>query len=75
MKRMESYRKLLNKQQTELRRVMMSFDQHDKAIRLFLRQHAMLHSFKMAQSEPWSFEDEILNDMTQGFVGRIATNC
>jgi len=33
MKRMESDGKLLNKQQTELRHVMMSFDQHDKAIR------------------------------------------
>jgi hypothetical protein len=83
MERMESYRKLLNKQQTELRQVMMSFDQHDKAIRLFLRQHAMLHSAKlvlsategMAQSEPWSFEDEILNDMTEGQMRRIPRNC
>lgn len=75
MKRMESYPKLLNKQQTELRHVMMSFDQHDKAIRLFLRQHAMLHSVKMAQSEPWSFEDEILNDMTEEQIRRIPRNC
>jgi len=33
---MESYQKLLNKQQTELRHVMMSFDQHEEAIQLFL---------------------------------------
>ena len=65
MKRMESHRRSLNKRQTELRHVMMSFDQHDRAIRLFLRQHAMLHSIKMAQSEAWSFEDEVLNDMTE----------
>jgi hypothetical protein len=72
---MESYRKLLNKQQTELRHVMMSFDQHDKAIRLFLRQHAMLHSAKVAQGELWSFEDEILNDMTEEQIRRIPRNC
>ena len=80
---MESLRKLLNKQQTELRQVMTSFDQHDKAIRLFLRQHAMLHSSKlvpsategMAQSELWSFEDEILNDMSEEQIRRIPRNC
>jgi hypothetical protein len=72
---MESYRKLLNKQQTELRHVMMGFDQHDKAIRLFLRQHAMLHSAKVAQGEFWSFENEILNDMTERQIRRIPRNC
>jgi len=35
-KRMDSYRKVLNQRQTELRRVMLSFNQHDKAIELFL---------------------------------------
>jgi len=67
--------KLLNKQQTELRHVMMSFDQHDKAIQLFLRQHSMLHSFNMAQSELWSFEDEVLDDMTEEQICRIPQNC
>ena len=37
---MKAKQKLLNKQQTELRQVMMAFNQHDKAIQLFLRQHA-----------------------------------
>jgi hypothetical protein len=68
-------RKFLNKQQTELRQVMMGLDQHDLAIRLFLRQHAMLHSVKMAQSEPWSFEDEILDDMTEEQIRRIPRDC
>ncbi len=72
---MASHRKLLNKRQTELRHILLSFDQHDEAMRLFLRQHAMLHSFKMAQHEPWSFEDEILNDMTEKQVRRIPRNC
>jgi hypothetical protein len=61
----ESYRKLCLKQQTELRRIMISSNQHDKAIQLFLNQHAMLHSQKVAQTETWSFEDEILNDMSE----------
>ena len=67
--------KLLNKQQTELRHVMMSFDQHDKAIQLFLRQHAMLHSENMAQSELWYFEDEVLNDMAEVQIRRIPQKC
>jgi hypothetical protein len=75
MKSTESYRKLLNRQQTELRRIMMGFDQHDKAIRLFLHQHAMLHSAQMAQTEPWSFEDAILDDMTEERIRRIPQNC
>lgn len=75
MKNTESYRKLLNRQQTELRRIMTSFDQHDRAIQLFLRQHAMLHSAQMAQTEPWSFEDAILNDMSEEQIRRIPRNC
>jgi hypothetical protein len=71
MKSVESYRKMCLKQQTELRRIMMSFTQHDKAIRLFLSQHAMLHSAKMAHTESWSFEDEVLNDMPEEQIRRI----
>ena len=72
---MESYRKSLNKRQTELRRILMSFRQHDKAIQLFLSQHAMLHSAKMARTELWSFEDEVLNDMTEDQIRRLPQNC
>jgi hypothetical protein len=72
---MEPYRKLCLKRQTELRRIMMSFDQHDKAIELFFSQHAMLHSAKMAQTEAWSFEDEVLDDVTDEQMRRIPRNC
>ncbi|MBN1991957.1 MAG: DinB family protein, partial [Anaerolineae bacterium] len=75
MEKIEPNRKFLNKQLTELRRIMMRFDQHDKAIELFLSQHAMLHSAKMAQTESWSFEDAVLNDMTEEQVRRIPRNC
>ena len=67
----ESHRKICLKRQTELRSLLMSLDHHDRAIRLFLTQHAMLHSKEMAQTEPWSFEDEILNDMPEEQVRRI----
>jgi hypothetical protein len=75
MTKMESYRKLCLKQQTDLRRIMMSFSQHQVAINLFLSQHAMLHSAKIAQTEPWSFEDEVLNDMVEEQIRRIPQNC
>lgn len=61
---MESYRKLCLKQQTELRSLMMKPDQHASAIELLLNQHAMLHSREIAQTTPWSFEDEVLQDMS-----------
>jgi len=75
MEEIESLRKSLNKQQTELRRIVTSFDQHDKAIQLFLSHHAMLHSAKMAQTESWSFEDAVLNDLTEEQFRRIPRNC
>jgi len=72
---MESYRKSLNNQQTELRRLLSSSDQYEKAIELFLKHHAMLHSATMAQTESWSFEDEVLDDMTEEQVRPIPQNC
>jgi hypothetical protein len=49
----------------------MSPNQHDKAVQLFLSQHAMLHSRKMAQTESWSFEDEVFQDMPEEHIRRI----
>lgn len=60
----EANRKLCLKQQTELRSLMMKPDQHARAIELFLNQHAMLHSSDMEQTTMWSFEDEVLQDMS-----------
>jgi hypothetical protein len=71
MEKPESYPKLWNKQQAECRRTLLSFSQHDKAIPLVLRQHALLHAARMAQTEAWSFEDEVLNDMTEAQIRRI----
>ena len=77
---MESFRKLCLKWQTELRRILTRPGQHGEAIQLFLSQHAMLHSAsvaanKLAKTEPWSFEDEVLDDMTEEQIRRIPRNC
>jgi hypothetical protein len=72
---MESYRKLCLKRQTELRRIMMRSGQHDEAIQRFLSQHAMLHSASVTGTEPWSFEDQVLDDMTEEQIRRIPHNC
>jgi hypothetical protein len=74
LKKMD-YRKLCLKRQTELRQVMACSGRHDEAIQLFLSQHAMLHSAKMAQTEPWSFEDEVLDDMAEEQMRHIPRNC
>ena len=72
---MESYRQLCLKQQTELRSLLSRVDQHDQAMALFFRQHALLHSAKMAQTKSWSFEDAVLDDMTEAQIRRIPPNC
>lgn len=46
-------------------------NQRDAAIELFLRQHAMIHSAKMAKSGLWSFEDEVLESLSEGQIRRI----
>ena len=71
MESVEAYRKKCLKQQTELRRIMMSSNQHGKAIQLFMSQHAMLHSQKLAQTESWSFEDEVLKDLSDEQIRQI----
>jgi hypothetical protein len=71
----DTKRKFVNKQQTDLRKIITSFTQYEKSIELFCRQHAMLHSAKMAQMDLWSFEDAILDDMTENQIRRIPQNC
>lgn len=67
--------KSLNRQQTQLRKIMTAFDQHEAAMYLFMNQHAMLHSAKMAKGGLWSYEDEILDDMTTESMRRIPAGC
>jgi hypothetical protein len=56
---MDTNRKLWNVQQQVLRSALVHPEQHDKAIDLFLSQHAMLHAAEMSGMGLWSFEDDI----------------
>ncbi|MBP8000240.1 MAG: DinB family protein [Chloroflexi bacterium] len=69
---MESHRKQWNQQQAEFRRVLLSFDQPAKAITLFLGQHAMLHSARIAPPETWSYEDALFNGLTEAQIRHIS---
>ena len=68
---MSSYRKLWNKRQRELRPLLEGGEQFEGAIQLCLSQHAALHSAELTPNEPYSFEDALLNDMTEEQIRRI----
>jgi len=72
---MELIQKQWNKEQKEFRQILLGFDQHQRALELFMRQHAMLHSAEMDPSTTWSFEDEVVSDMTEDQIRRIPENC
>ena len=78
----ETNRKRLLRQQTELRRVMTSKGRFDESIQLFFNQHASLHTAqnrteKMGDrlTEFWSFEDAILDNLSEEQFRRIPENC
>ena len=61
---MDANHKQWNQRQQNLRQALSKRDQQ-KAIELFLIQHAMVHSAKVSKAKLWSFEDEVLNDLTE----------
>lgn len=61
---MDTNHRQWNQGQQNLRRAL-SAGNHQKAIELFMIQHAMVHSAKVSKAKLWSFEDEILNDMKE----------
>lgn len=63
-------RQQLNKNQTRLRELLNSNHDHAEAIDVFFQHHAQLHSARVAQPE-WSFEDAILDDMTEAQMRAI----
>lgn len=67
----ETYRKLCLKQQTELRKKLLNEDSFDEAMELFMTQHAMLHSGRMAQSGSWSLADYVFSDIPEERIRRI----
>lgn len=78
----ETNRKRLLRQQTELRRVMTSGGRFDEAMQLFFEQHASLHTAQIRTqksgnrlTEFWSFEDAILDELSESHFRRIPENC
>ena len=68
---LEANRKLCQKQQTDLRRVLLSNVHNQDAFQLFFKQHAMLHSAKMAQSGHFSLADEVFEELSDEKARRI----
>jgi hypothetical protein len=67
-------RKTLNQQQTELRKLMGETDQHDTAIKLFLRVHASYHTASISNEDVWSYQDALLDDVDDVVFRRIPQN-
>lgn len=68
---MEANRQFWSDQQQEFRRALMQPDQHQLAIALFLKQHAMLHSRELAADTRWSFADEVLEGLNDEQLRRV----
>jgi hypothetical protein len=62
---MDPNRKQWNEQQKLLRQTLIEADDHQKAVDLFLRQHAMVHSAKMSHMELHSFADEVWREASE----------
>jgi len=67
---MDINRKRWNEGHQKLNRALASGNS-EQAIELFLSQHAMVHSSKMARTGLWSFEDEVLNGLTDQQIRSI----
>jgi len=67
---MDSNRKLWNKGQQTLRRELTTGN-YKNAIDQFLFQHAMVHGRKMSRMDVWSFEDELLDGLTEEMIRTI----
>lgn len=72
---MKHSQKLWNQHQKEFRQALLSFEEHEKALGLFMVQHGVLHSAALDETLPYSYEDEILSGMTDYQVRRIPVNC
>jgi hypothetical protein len=70
----EENRKICQKQQTELRRMLSNAEQFQEACQLFFKQHAMLHSARISQNEYFSLEDEVFENLGEKTARRIPHN-
>jgi hypothetical protein len=67
-------RKRLNKQVTELRRVISDRNRFDDAMQLFFEVHAQMHSARVSDGDSWSFEDALMDDLDEDVFRRIPKN-
>lgn len=63
-------RELWNNRHRVLRAALEETDEYEKAIELFLSQHAMVHSTEVARSE-WSFDDELWQGLNEESIRYI----
>lgn len=73
---MDVHRQFWARQQQEVRHLL-AHGRHDEAVRLWLRQHAMVHAAAMAREGGWSFQDEVLEGLTDEQIRRqpgVGTN-
>jgi hypothetical protein len=71
----EVKRKRLMGQQTELRKRITDPAQFEAGMVLFFEQHASLHSASVSNVEGWSYEDALLDDLSEAQFRRIPRNC
>jgi len=67
---MDPNRKSWNEGHQKLNKALAAGDR-EKAVKLFLNQHAMIHSAKVAKTGLWSYEDEILNGLTDDQIRQM----
>ena len=67
---MDPNRKRWNEGHQKLNKALAAGDRKE-AIELFLSQHAMVHSAKVGKTGLWSFEDEILNGLTDDQIRQM----
>ncbi|WP_410771979.1 DinB family protein [Fontibacillus sp. BL9] len=68
---MSNERVVWNTRQKELKAIIVKPEHHESAIEGILAQHAAVHSAQIAGSDVWSFEDEVLDDMSEENYRRV----
>jgi hypothetical protein len=68
---MDPHRKHWNEQQKKLQAALTHPGDGDAAIRLFLEQHAMVNPAEMSRSGLWSFEDEVMDGLTEADLRKV----
>jgi hypothetical protein len=62
---MDTHHRLWNDQQKQLRQALAHPDDQNSYLMLFLRQHAMVHSSRIARIDAVSFEDEVWKGLSE----------